>query len=150
MSAQLKGPWGEQEITYHLQNCGFPIRLACVTADGSPRVVSLWYQYHGGEIFCVSHRDASLVKILARNPLVGFEVSPNEPPYYGVRGHGIATVQPLDDSPALRELLDSYLGGTSSRLAKWLLSRQQEEVLINIEPEQLFSWDYRERMADIA
>ena len=48
----------------------------------------------------------------------------------------------------LDEVLSRYLGGTDSDLARWLLSRRDEEVLISITPGRLFSWDYRERMAD--
>ena len=48
----------------------------------------------------------------------------------------------------LEEVLGRYLGGSESGLARWLLSRRDEEVLISIEPERLFSWDYRERMSD--
>ena len=45
-------------------------------------------------------------------------------------------------------MLHRYLGGADSRLAQWLLSRRDDEILISIEPRRLFSWDYRERMQD--
>ena len=48
----------------------------------------------------------------------------------------------------LQRVLQRYLGGEDSNLARWLLSRRDEEVLISIEPQRLFSWDYRERMRD--
>ena len=46
----------------------------------------------------------------------------------------------------LEQLLGRYLGGHDSALAKWLLSRSEDEVLITISPRRWFSWDYRERM----
>ena len=44
------------------------------------------------------------------------------------------------------ELLDRYLGGAESTLGNWLLSRREDELLISITPQRLFSWDYRQRM----
>ena len=37
-----------------------------------------------------------------------------------------------------------------SQVGRWLLSRREQEVVIKIEPQRLFSWDYRERMADVS
>ncbi len=88
--------------------------------------------------------------LLRRNPRVGFEVAPNEPPYHGVRGQGDAALRPLADSPLLDQLIHKYLEGTQSRVAQWLLSRRDEELIIEISPTAVFSWDYRERMADVA
>jgi hypothetical protein len=79
---------------------------------------------------------------------MGFEIAPNEPPYHGVRGQGDAIVEPLGSKETLEELLGRYLGGVNSSLANWLLSRCDEEVLITITPTRLYTWDYRERMAD--
>jgi len=124
-----------------------PLRLACVGEDGFPRVVSVWFGYDGQRLRCVSHRSSQLIGLLQRCDKVGFEVAPNEPPYYGVRGQGIAHLDADIDGKVLREMLQRYLGGTRSRLAQWLLSRADEEVLVSIEPLRLFSWDYRQRMA---
>jgi hypothetical protein len=99
-------------------------------------------------LYCVSHRESSLVALLRRNERVGFEIAPNEPPYHGVRGQGTATLQALGDDDTLRVLLQRFLGGVDSKLARWLLSRSDEEMLISIQPQRWFSWDYRERMED--
>jgi hypothetical protein len=96
------------------------------------------------------HRDSKLAKLLQNNDKIGFEVSPNEPPYHGIRGQGLATLEPLDQTERLEGMLGHYLGGTDSSLATWLLSRSDEELLVTIDPLRLFSWDYRERMSDIA
>jgi hypothetical protein len=74
-------------------------------------------------------------------------LAPNEPPYHGVRGQGIARLSSAADGEVLREMLQRYLGGTDSKLGSWLLSRVEDEILITIEPLRLFTWDYRERMA---
>ena len=86
--------------------------------------------------------------MLRDNEKVGFEVSPNQPPYYGVRGQGIAELTNEGAGDVLEQLLQRYLGGSDSSLGNWLLSRRDEEVLISIEPQRLFSWDYRQRMGE--
>jgi nitroimidazol reductase NimA-like FMN-containing flavoprotein (pyridoxamine 5'-phosphate oxidase superfamily) len=150
MSVPIKGPWDATQVAAFLAGeQRIPLRVACVAEDGFPRVVSLWYQYHDSAIHCVTHRDSVLAGLLAENPQVGFEVSPNQPPYCGVRGQGRAQLRPLEGPERLEALLRDYLGGTESRLARWLLSRAEEEVLLTIEPVRLYTWDYRERMQDI-
>jgi len=39
-----------------------------------------------------------------------------------------------------------YLGSEDSQLARWLLERDVREMAIRIEPLQLTSWDFAERM----
>ena len=149
--ALVKGPWPLNEIEDYMRASAFPLRLSCVGADGFPRVVSVWFRYGDGQIFCVSHRGSSLVALLRGNNKVGFELAPNEPPYFGVRGQGTAALTelgPQDDT--LEALLQRYVGGRDSRLASWLLSRRDEEMLITIDPLRWYSWDYRARMEDIA
>ena len=146
----VKGPWSVVEIEHFLASTVFPLRLGCVGADGYPRVVSVWFHYAGGQLFCVTHRDSHLLKMIRGNSRVGFEVAPNEPPYQGVRGQGEAALATLGGDQMLEELLQRYLGGAESGLANWLLSRKDEEMLVTITPTRLFSWDYRSRMDDIA
>ena len=148
MTTRIKGPWNEGEIAQFLADTRYPIRLACVGADGYPRVVSVWFAYADGQLFCVSHRSSMLVNLLRGNPRVGFEVAPNLPPYQGVRGQGDAAVVEQGGADMLESLLQRYLGGTGSDLASWLLSRSADELLITISVQRWFSWDYRERMAD--
>ena len=150
MPATLKGPWNLREIEQFLGDVTFPLRLACTSRDGYPRVVSVWYAYHDAALLCVSHRKSALVKLLEQDPRVGFEVSPNDPPYHGVRGQGQASLAPLGDHDVLETLLDRYLGQQESRVGNWLLARKDEEMLITISPERMFSWDYRQRMADVS
>ena len=146
MNVTVKGHWSQAQIDEYLQATTVPLRLACIGGDGFPRVVSVWFSYLEGKFYCVSHRDSKLIALLRGNDRVGFEVAPNEPPYCGVRGQGVAQLSELGGGEALAQLLERYLGGAESRLADWLLSRSDEELLISIEPRRLFTWDYRERM----
>ena len=53
----------------------------------------------------------------------------------------MATLQALGSDETLEVLLQRFLGGVDSKLARWLLSRSDEEMLISIEPQRWFSWD---------
>ena len=149
MQATLTGPWDARAIENFLTSSAIPLRLSCVGSDGFPRVVSVWFEYRDDCLHCVSHRNSSLVRLLRQGPRVGFEVSPNDPPYFGVRGQGVARLSKSGVSEQLETLLQRYLGAGESRLATWLRSRVSEELRISIEPTRLFSWDYRRRMSDI-
>jgi hypothetical protein len=148
MNFDIKGPWDHAAASEFLKAATFPLRLACVGSDGFPRVVSLWYQYRDGHFLCVTHRDSKLTALLRSNHKVGFEVSPNEPPYHGARGQGLVSLHNAGGEEVLRDNLQRYLGGTDSSLARWLLSRADEELLVEVQVTRMFSWDYRERMAD--
>jgi len=144
---KLKGPWDRAAVREFLVAATCPLRLACIGTDGFPRVVSLWYRYADGRFYAVSHRDSHLVRLLGACDRVGFEVSLNDPPYRGVRGQGIASLAAGAGGSELETLLERYLGGTESDLARWLLSRREEETLIVVEPQRLSSWDYTARMS---
>jgi hypothetical protein len=48
------------------------------------------------------------------------------PPYRGVRGRGIATLNDDRGEEILRRLIERYLGDSSSRLASFLLARVEQ------------------------
>jgi hypothetical protein len=146
MDVSIKGPWSAGKIADFLQGCHYPMRLACMGADGYPRVVSVWFIYQQGQLMCASHNSSQLVALLRANGRVGFEIATNDPPYFGVRGQADASLSDSGGAAMLERLLQRYLGGVDSTLAQWLLSRSEEELLITLTPRRLFSWDYRQRM----
>ena len=147
MSIKLSGPWDLEQIEEFLGDSTIPLRLSCNAADGFPRVISLWYAYEGQTLYCVTHESSKLVTLLQRNHRVGFDVSPDTPPYLGIRGQGSASLEPLGNNLMLEKFLMRYVGNLDSKFSQWLLSRSAEEVLITIKPHKLYSWDYRQRMS---
>lgn len=145
-SPRLRGPWDAAAVAAFLDAECSPLRLAVTWPGGAPLVVSLWFAHEAGALWCASHRNARLTEALARAPEVGFEVSVNEPPYRGVRGQGRAHLLPEAGAARLEVLLDRYLGDRESNLARWLLSRAEDEVAIRIEPDWLTAWDFSARM----
>ena len=77
-----------------------------------------------------------------------FEIAPNEPPYQGVRGKAQVSSNRENAESTLLSLIDRYLGGTNKSLAKWLLSRVDDELEFVLTPTWVTSWDYGGRMED--
>jgi len=134
------------ENAKYLEEAQIPLSLACVTHSGWPMVLSLWYMYSEGRLWCATQKTAKVVEYLRREPRCAFEVAGEAPPYHGVRGQGIPTLNEKRGKEFLERLLWRYLKGIQSPLAKQLLSRSENEVAIEIEPTNMFVWDYSKRM----
>jgi hypothetical protein len=168
---RYSGAWGPERVDAFLADAVVPVRMACRTPAGPLWMLSLWYRWEpagdpepaadgdgGGDadgdardgpaLRCATSRDADVVRYLEADGGVAFEVSTNEPPYRGVRGNGTATLVPDREKALLRSLLDRYLGGTDSALARRLLDPEREEVEIRVDPGRVHSWDYAGRMRD--
>lgn len=139
-----------------LTNSKIPIRLACISISDWPIVVSLWYTYLNGKVYCATQNTAKVVKYLRKNPKCGFEIAGDSFPYRGIRGYGKASILENKGEEILRMLIQKYLTGkettiSSLKLYKLLLSKEhlQNEVAIEIIPAAMFKWDYKKRMINI-
>ena len=146
----------EDMIMKCLTNSKIPIRLACISISDWPIVVSLWYTYLNGKVYCATQNTAKVVKYLRKNPKCGFEIAGDSFPYRGIRGYGKASILENKGEEILRMLIQKYLTGkettiSSLKLYKLLLSKEhlQNEVAIEIIPAAMFKWDYKKRMIDI-
>ena len=138
--------WNEEEVENHLFQSRIPCRLATMTKDGFPHVMSLWYLYQEGCIFCSVQKKTSIVDWLLQNPQCGFEIASDKPPYKGVRGRGSTNLEIGKSNNVLPLLINRYLGSCESDLAQKLLARPETEVTIRITPNWLTSWDFTKRM----
>jgi hypothetical protein len=138
--------WDTAGIEAFLTASLIPLRLAVTGPAGVPLVCSLWFAYEQGRLYCATRPDAQVARCLAARPGCGFEVAVNEMPYHGVRGQAQARLDAAQGGPWLGRLLDRYLGSRDSSLARWLLSRADDEVAIVLEPDWITAWDYRRRM----
>ena len=139
--------WSETDIRSFLTTSMIPVRIA-TSSESYPTLCSVWYMFDAkeGDLLCVSHENSQLVSDLMINKKCSFEIAPNDPPYYGVRGKATVTLTKDNARETLTVLLQRYLGGTDSRLGKWLLSRSDQEYVLRLTPVQVTSWDYSERM----
>lgn len=143
-----KGPWSRIQIEGFLEEARVPVRLACNGASGHPVLVSLWFLPIDGKLWCATQQSAHVVSMLTRDPHCAFEVSVETPPYRGVRGPAVATLHDDRGEEILRKLIDRYLRGSNSKLARLLLTRAEHETAIAIAPRKYVSWDFSERMKD--
>lgn len=138
--------WSVQQIEQFLAAAEIPVRLACLTGDGSPLVCSLWFVYDQGCLWCATQGGARLVGLLEREPRCAFEVAGDMPPYRGVRGQARATLSRADGAAILLRLIDRYLKSRDTPFARWLTSRSDNEVAIRLAPDWFTSWDFTARM----
>ena len=144
----LAGPWSTNTIEHYLQDTVVPIRLASTESSGCPVVLSLWYLYEDGAIWCATQRTAHVVQRLERDPRCGFEIAADRIPYRGVRGRAEATIDLGSGATLLARLIRRYLGGTESQLATRLLARAESEVALRLDALRVSTWDFTERMAE--
>jgi hypothetical protein len=142
----IGGPWRADEIASYLRTAVIPIRLASISADGSPVVLSLWYLYEEGSIWCATKRTSRIIARLEREPRCGFEIAADTIPYRGIRGHAQATIDVQRGAILLPRLINRYLGRTDSPLASWLLAHSENEVAIRLDQLRVSTWDFTARM----
>ena len=147
-SLSVDSAWPAKELEDFLTTFKSPMRLAVVNSSGFPLICSLWFAYEEGRLLCATTRQAKIVDCILANPKCGFELAPNDPPYFGVRGRGVATISSDGSMDLLGNLVDRYLGSRETKFATWLLSRSDDEATIEIDIRWMTSWDYRKRMSD--
>jgi hypothetical protein len=133
----------------YLESIRIPLRLACTTESGWPMVVSLWFNYQNGRLFCATQKSARVVSYLQNSPRCAFEIAADIPPYCGMRGQAIASIDEKIGGEILLQLLERYLGSTDSALAKNLLAKRDDEVAIVLKPVNVYTWDFSNRMPDV-
>lgn len=136
----------DDSIQNYLQAIKIPLRLSCVDEAGWPVVLSLWFLYEDSSFYCATPERAKVVSYLRREPRCAFEVAADEPPYCGVRGRAVATIDLETGWQILERLLVRYIGGTDNPLAETLLSRDDPEVAIRLEPQTFHTWNFSQRM----
>ena len=138
----------KESIVQYLAQAQIPLRLSCVSTAGWPAVLSLWYLFEDGHLYCATTQQAKVVKYLEGEPRCAFEVAADEPPYCGVRGRAVATIEAERGMEILERLLERYLGGNDNALAQRLLGRSQPEVAIRLAPQNYYTWNFTDRMRD--
>jgi len=138
-----------EEIDKFLLDPKIPIRVSFIKSSGVPAVISLWYVCKDGKIYCATQKTAKIVSYLQKNPLCGFEIAADKPPYKGIRGEGTAQILNESGGYVLDLLIDKYLGEKESILSKFLKRNSKDEIAIEITPQKIFNYDYSERMKDV-
>ena len=137
------------DLDTYLDSSRIPLRLACTTESGWPMAVSLWFKHQNGRIFCATQKSARIVSYLQNDPRCAFEIAADLPPYCGLRGQAIASIDEKMGLEILEQLLVRYLSGTDNALGRNLLAKGKDEVAIILKPVNVYTWDFSGRMADV-
>lgn len=146
MKIHTNSAWSKEQIFNYLDTTITPMRISCVGSDGFPIICSLWFFHQEGTLWAASHEKSHLTKALKKNAKIGFEIATNDYPYHGVRGKANVTLIEDREVNILNKVIDKYLQGSNQKLANWLLSRQEDEYAIKINPISINSWDFSSRM----
>jgi len=138
-----------KEVDKFIPDSKIPIRIAFMKSIGMPAVISLWYVCNKGKIYCATQKTAKIASHLQKNPLCGFEIAADKPPYKGIRGEGTVQISNETGANVLDLLISKYLGEKESELSKFLRNNSKTEVAIEITPQKIFHYDYSKRMKDV-
>ena len=130
-------------------NTKIPIRIGFIKPNGFPTIISLWYIDINGKIYCATQKTAKIIQYFEKNPICGFEIAADQPPYKGSRGEGEVKIIPTKGPEILKILIKKYLGDKESPLSKFLISHSKNEIAIEITPKKIFHYDYSKRMKGI-
>ncbi len=100
----LNGPWAA--------------RLACIRPDGTPHIVTVWYEWDGATFLMIAWPGSAWAGYVAANPAVALTVAESWPPLRRVLARGKAHALALDAIPGgldglYRRLSVRYLGATA-------------------------------------
>lgn len=138
------------DIVAYLEATRIPLRLACMTRSGWPMILSLWYEYTEGALWCATQRSSRIIAYLQDDARCAFEIAADLPPYCGVRGQGQALIDPSRGAETLERLLVRYVGSVETPLAQRLLAKSDTEVALIIKPLRIFTWNFTSRMQEVS
>ena len=116
--------------------------LATADGRGRPEGSPVWFDYEGGIVRVLVHRDSRKACNIRENAHVSFTVDTRSAPYRGVVLRGTATLS--GPEPVLRRrLAHRYLGQeTGDRYLAKTAQLDSEDSLVTIRVTTRYSWDY--------
>jgi PPOX class probable F420-dependent enzyme len=131
---------GSEQVA--LLDRGLVGRLGFIAADGSPRVVPIWYVHDGEELLMTTGTRSYKTRRLRADPRAAFEVSTPERPYKELEARGLVEVEPLQGDRKLdlrRRIARRYI---SEADAERYAALPYDVVLLRFRPERVRYVDY--------
>jgi PPOX class probable F420-dependent enzyme len=124
-----------------------PARLAYVWADGSPRVIPIWFHWNGKEIVMGTPAKAPKLKALAKNPRVSLTIDDNVFPHKVLLVRGTARLEPVDGVvPEYAMAAERYFGAEQGKAwAAQMGKMVQSMVRVTITPTWVGLLDFQTR-----
>ncbi len=130
-----------------LLHSSIPARLAYVAADGTPRVVPIWFHWNGREIVLGTPPRAPKVKSLRARPKVALTIDDNSFPHKVLLIRGTARLSTVKGVvPEYAASAERYFGAEQGRAwVAQLGGMMPEMVRIAITPEWVGVLDFQTR-----
>jgi PPOX class probable F420-dependent enzyme len=80
------------ETTAFLEEPGHLLRLGTVDADGTPRVVPIWFIHRDGQIWFTPRAESVFLHNIRRDPRVGLSIDEEPLPYRKLTVQGVAQI----------------------------------------------------------
>jgi len=124
-----------------------PARLAYVWADGTPRVIPIWFHWNGQEFVLGTPEKAPKLKALTKNPKVALTIDDNSFPHKVLLVRGSARLQSVNGIvPEYALAAERYLGDQEGKTwVQQLASMIQNMVRITVTPEWVGLLDFQTR-----
>ena len=137
----------QHPVAQELLVSNIPARVAYVAADGTPRVVPVWFHWDGHDIVIGTPTNAPKVKALRERPRVAITIDDNTFPNKVLLVRGTARMSTVKGIVAEYVWAgDRYLGAEANRA--WIAQLGgmiSEMVRIAVTPEWVGVLDYKER-----
>lgn len=120
-------------------------RLGFIAADGSPRILPIWYVRDADELVMTTGARSYKTRRLRADPRAAFEVSTPERPYKEWEASGRVEVEPLAGERKLevrRRIARRYI---SEADAERYAALPYEVVLLRLRPERVRYFDHARR-----
>jgi hypothetical protein len=114
----------ETDLALQLLSSSIPARLAFIATDGTPRVISTWFEWNGAEIVMVTYvagpnvgirHPAARIAALRANPTVALTIDTEEFPSQSLTIRGQAEINEVDGlAPEYVASAHRYLGGAAT------------------------------------
>jgi general stress protein 26 len=124
----------------------FPMRLAYVWTDGTPRIVPIGFHWTGSEIVIGGPPKAPKMKALTKNPKVAITIDSNSMPYHVLMMRGTASITVHDGIiPEYVAYCNRYMGEGAAAWLQQVGAMMPQMARIAITPTWVAILDFQER-----
>jgi PPOX class probable F420-dependent enzyme len=126
---------------------GRDLQVASINADGTPHLVTMWYELDGDDVCFWTYGKSQKVVNLRRDPRITVLVATGEV-YEELKGVSITgTAELLEDSPGVLDfglrLFAKYWGPVEDELVRAGVEAQaKKRVVIRVMADKTVSWDH--------
>ncbi|MBV9323655.1 MAG: pyridoxamine 5'-phosphate oxidase family protein [Chloroflexi bacterium] len=138
----------QDPVAQELLSSREPARLAYTWADGSPRVIPIWFHWNGRELIMAGPTDAPKIKALRKDPRVAITIdAASSWPYKVLLIRGKARVDKVDGvAPEYAQCAARYFGPEQG--AAWVeqIGKLDSSMMrITVNPEWVALLDFEQR-----